>query len=245
MLPSYSVNVSGGIVSTHPQSFIVVGDKDIHPANIVFNSGTTPILNGVHDAVDHDLGSKGIVAGHGNHANSDSFAAGRNALGIGATTFGAGAVMGYIDLQRVKGLTVCGAANLLLKVHVFGSPKCQAAFIAGGIQMDTDTAFRMDPFPTSVFTVSGKDENMVPAGTTVIHQEAKVTGQQLGLIDGVGVVPLTVGTSMQAHANRSLIGPVRKAGTVKTKGPNRTCGTGTCRSHQLGCIPLIVPGFSQ
>ena len=149
--------------------------------------------------------------------------------------------MGYIDLQRVKGLTVCGAANLLLKVHVLWSAKSQTAFIAGGIQMDTDAAFRVDPFPTSVFTVSGKNQNMVPAGTTVIHQEAKVTGQQLGLIDGVGVVPLTVGTSMQAHAYRSLIGPVCKAGTIKTKGTNRACGTGTCRSHQFGGIPLIVP----
>ena len=109
MLPSYSVNVSGGIISTHPQSFIVVGDKDIHPANIVFNSGTTPILNGVHDAVDHDLGSKGIVAGHGDHADCHSLAACRNALGIGTAASGAGTVMGHIDLQRVKRFAIGGA----------------------------------------------------------------------------------------------------------------------------------------
>ena len=101
MLPSYSVNVSGGIISTHPQSFIVVRDINVNPANIVFNTGTASILNGVHDAVDHDLSSKGIVAGHGDHSDCHSLAAGCNALGIGTAASGAGTVMGHIDLQGV------------------------------------------------------------------------------------------------------------------------------------------------
>lgn len=85
--------------------------------------------------------------------------------------------MGYIDLQRVKRLTVGGASNLLVKVHILGSAKGQSPFITGSIQMDTDTAFRMDPFAATVLTVSGKDQDMVPTCTTVVHQKAKIAGR--------------------------------------------------------------------
>ena len=181
MLPSYSVNVSGGIVSTHPQCFIVVRDKDIHPTNIVFNAGTASVLNGVHDAVDHDLGSKGIGAGHGDHTNCHSLAAGCNALGIGTAASGAGTVMGHIDLQGVKRLTVGGASNLLVKVHILGSAKGQSPFITGRIQMDTDTAFRMDPFAATVLTVSGKNKYMVQPEPPSFIRKPKSPGKSSDL----------------------------------------------------------------
>ena len=141
MLPSYSVNVSGGIVSTHPQCFIVVRYKDVNPAYIIFNAGTASVLNGIHDAVDHDLGSKGIMAGHGDHANCHSLATGRNALGIGTAASGTGTVMGHIDLQRLKRFAIGGASNLLVKIHILRSAKGKSAFITGRIQMDTNAAF--------------------------------------------------------------------------------------------------------
>ena len=154
----------------------MVRDKDVNPANIVFNTGTASILNGVYDAVDHDLGSKGIVAGHGDHTDCHSLAAGCNALSIGTAASGAGTVMGHIDLQGVKRLSVGGAANFLVKVNILGSAKGQPPFITGSIQMDTDTTFRVDPFTASIFTVSGKDQDMVPTGASIVHQEAKITG---------------------------------------------------------------------
>ena len=77
----------------------MVRDINVNPANIVFNAGTSSVLNGVHDAVDHDLSSKRIVAGHGDHSDCHSLAACRNDLGIGPAASGAGTVLGHIDLQ--------------------------------------------------------------------------------------------------------------------------------------------------
>ena len=94
--------------------------------------------------------------------------------------------------------------------------------------MYTDTTFRVDPFTATVFTVSGKNQDMVPSGATVVHQKAKVTGQKLGFIDCVRVIPLALGACVEAHANRSLVGPIRKAGAIKTEGPDGSRGTGAC-----------------
>ena len=138
------------------------------------------------------------MTGHSHHTYCHLLATGRNALGIGTAAFGAGAVMGHIDLQGVKRLAIGRAANLLVKVHILGPAKDQTAFIAGGIEMDTDAALRVDPLTTPILTVTGEDQNMVPTGTSIIHQKAKVTGQQLRLVDGIGVVPLTIGACLQA-----------------------------------------------
>ena len=94
--------------------------------------------------------------------------------------------------------------------------------------MDTDTTFRVDPFTATVFTVSGKDQDMVPTGASVVHQKAKIAGQKLGFINGVGIVPLAIGACVKAHANRSLVGPIRKAGAIKTEGSDGSRGTGAC-----------------
>lgn len=80
----------------------MVRGKDVNPANIIFDSGTTTILNGIHDAVDHNLGAEGVIAGHGNHANSYIFAARRNAFCIRATAFGASTVVRHIGFQCVE-----------------------------------------------------------------------------------------------------------------------------------------------
>ena len=71
----------------------MVWNKNVHATNIVFNSGGTTIFNSIHDAVDHDLGSKGIVAGHCNHASLDGLTAGSIAICICAAAFGTGAVV--------------------------------------------------------------------------------------------------------------------------------------------------------
>ena len=117
----------------------MVWNKDVHATNIVFNSGTAPVFNGIHDAVDHDLCSEGIIAGHGDHTTLDSFAAGSDALSIFATALGAGAVVCHIDLQGVKGFALCRGSNRLIKVHILGPSQSEGAFVAGRVEYHSGT----------------------------------------------------------------------------------------------------------
>lgn len=95
----------------------MIRDKDIDAGDIVLDAGAAPVFNCVHDAVDHDLGTEWVIAGHGNHTDRDSFAAGGNALGIGTAALGAGTVMGHIDFKGVERFTIGGAADILLEIN--------------------------------------------------------------------------------------------------------------------------------
>ena len=95
----------------------MVRDKNINAGYVVLNPGTASVFNCVHDAVNHNLSAEWIVAGHGDHADRNLFTTGRNALSIGTTAFGAGAVMRYIDFKGVERLAVGGTANILRKIN--------------------------------------------------------------------------------------------------------------------------------
>ena len=79
----------------------MIRDENIHPVDVVLDPGAAPILNGVHDAVDHDLRAEGVIAGHGHHAALCRLAAGRDAVGIYTAALGAGAVMRDRDFDLV------------------------------------------------------------------------------------------------------------------------------------------------
>lgn len=148
----------------------MIRDKDIDAGNVVLDTGATPVLNCVHDAVDHNLGTEWVVAGHGNHTDRDSFAAGSNALGIGAAALGAGTVMGHIDFKGVKRFAIGWTADILLEINPGRSSQNQFGVIAGGVDMDANATLRMHPFPVAALIVTGENKNMVctspPAYTT-------------------------------------------------------------------------------
>ena len=60
----------------------MVGNINIDPMDVVLNPRAAPVLHGIQHAVYLDLRAERIVAGHGDHALADSFAAGGDTGGI-------------------------------------------------------------------------------------------------------------------------------------------------------------------
>lgn len=116
----------------------MIRDKNIDAGNVVLDTGAAPVLNCIHDAVDHDLGTEWVVAGHGNHTDRNFFAAGGNTLGIGTAALGAGTVMGHIDFKGVKRFAIGGNADILLEINPGGPSQNQFGVIAGGVDMDAN-----------------------------------------------------------------------------------------------------------
>lgn len=56
--------------------------------------------------------------------------------------------------------------------------------------MDSNTTFRMNPFPATIFAPARKNQDVVPAGAIVIHQKSKISGKKLRFIDRRGILPL-------------------------------------------------------
>ena len=202
----------------------MIRDKDIDAGNVVLDTGATPVLNCVHDAVDHNLGTEWVVAGHGNHTDRNFFAAGGNTLGIGTAALGAGTVMGHIDFKGVKRFAIGGTADILLEINPGRSSQNQFGVIAGGVDMDANATLRMHPFPVAALIVTGENKNMV-CSAAVIQEETQITGKKLRFGNGSRACVLRPRAGLNADAKGGFVHPVGKPGAIQPIRTNRSRGT--------------------
>lgn len=70
--------------------------------DIILDSGAAPILNRIHDSVNHNLRSKGVIAGHGHHTPCHRLSAGCDSVSVAAAADTAGAVVGHLNLDGIS-----------------------------------------------------------------------------------------------------------------------------------------------
>ena len=149
--------------------------------------------------------------------------------------------MGNVDLQRVQGFSIGGAAHALIEIDVPGPAKDKPSLIAGRIDSDACAAFGVDPLTASILAITCKHQNMVPADAIAVHEESQIARKQLAFGDRNGISPLTGGANLDADAQSSFIDPVCKTGAIQTIGTDRASGTGACGSNQFRGIPFVIP----
>ena len=127
----------------------MIGDKDVHAVDIVFNAWTAAVFYGVHDAVDHDLRPEGIVTGHSNHAALSVFAAGRDTVCVFSAAFRTGTVMCYDDCELRERLTPDLTADVGVVIHNGQAAEDKGRFIIRDIQNHSAASGAVDPEPVA------------------------------------------------------------------------------------------------
>ena len=184
----------------------MVGNKDVHTVDVFFDPGAAAVFNGIHDAVDHDLRTEGIIAGHGHHAALGILAAGRDAVGILSAAFGAGAIVGHNDGELRKRLAPDIPAGYRRVIVHNGEPsENQGAFIVRRVEDNAAAGCAVDPGPVPAGVITGKDQDMLPA--LISRKESEIAGQKLGGVDSLRVGILTGGAGTDLHAHSGIVDP--------------------------------------